>query len=228
MICVVIPIYKSCEGFPKVLGQLSGSAERIVVTENQITPKMMTEAFKAGAIIASGSSGRGGQLKLGGSWSGQAEWLLFIHADNVLPDNWLELVEQHIKTHPKSAAYFRYKAERKGWTSRYMEFLVSLRCFWWRLPYGDQGLLISKQMYEDIGGYPEQILFEDVAIIDKIKARYGRKGLRPLAGYMRVDMSRYEALGPWKRGSQNFQLLKDYRRGVPVEELYARYGEGHK
>ena len=226
MICVVIPIYKSCEGFPKVLGQLRGKAGRIVVSENQSTPQMMREALAAGAMIASGGKGRGGQLKLGGSWSGQADWLLFVHADNALPDNWLELSESHIKNHPHSAAYFRYKAARKGWTSRYMEFLVALRCFWWRLPYGDQGLLISKEMYEEIGGYPDQILFEDVAIIDNIKARYGRKALRPLKGYMRVDMSRYEALGPWKRGSQNFQLLKDYRRGVPVQELYARYREG--
>lgn len=224
MICAVIPIYKSCEGFPKVLKQLSGHASRLVVTENICTPEMTSVALKAGAVIVSGARGRGAQLKLGASWSGNAQWLLFLHADNALPENWLELVQDHIKNHPKSAAYFRYKANRKGWTSRYMEFLVSLRCFWWRLPYGDQGLLISKEMYEQIGGYTDQILFEDVALIDKIKARFGRRGLRPLAGYMSVDMSRYEALGPWRRGSQNFQLLKDYRRGVPVEELYERYG----
>ena len=228
MICAVIPIYKSCEGFPRLLGELSGAVERIVVTENQSTPEMFVEALKAGAIVATGASGRGAQLKLGAAWSQSADWLLFIHADNALPQNWRAMVHEHINKHPRSAAYFRFKAERKGWVSRYMEFLVALRCFWWRLPYGDQGLLISKQMYEEIGGYPEQILFEDVAIIDKIKAKYGRRGLRPLAGHMRVNMSRYEALGPWKRGSQNFKLLKAYRRGVPIEELHKRYEAGYK
>ena len=109
-----------------------------------------------------------------------------------------------------------------------MEFGVIMRCQWWGLPYGDQGLLISREAYDAVGGYPKQSLFEDVAIVDAIKAKLGRTKLRPLTGFMQggamlVDISRYEAKGIWTKGHENLALLKAYRRGESIEALAKAY-----
>ena len=207
-----------------LMPQLDGS-DRIVVADGGSTDGTISVAVKT-AVIAAGAKGRGPQLALGASHSGEADWLLFIHADNQLPHDWRASVNHHISRYPNSVGYFRYRANAKGFWPRFMDFWVGMRCQWWGLPYGDQGLLISKDTYNALGGYPQQTLFEDVAIIDAIKARFGRIALRPLRGHMRIDVSKYDHEGIWTRGQKNLKLLKAYRQGEDVVTLTKKYEEG--
>jgi len=204
-----------------LLPQLDG-AERIVVADGGSTDNTITVAVPK-TLIAAGAKGRGQQLALGASHSGNAQWLLFLHADNQLPADWQKSVKGHISRHPKSIGYFRYRANGKGFWPRFMDFWVGMRCQWWGLPYGDQGLLMSKEMYEALGGYPAQSLFEDVAMIDALKVKFGRTALRPLRGHMLIDISKYKDEGIWARGRKNLKLLKAYRRGEDVKVLAKKY-----
>lgn len=204
-----------------LLPQIDGDA-RIVVADGGSTDATLNIAVKK-AVIAAGASGRGQQLALGAAHCAEAEWLLFIHADNQLPKDWRVDVSHFIARHPEAAGYFRYRANAKGFWPRFMDFWVGMRCYWWGLPYGDQGLLINKKMFEAVGGYPDQRLFEDVAIIDAIRAEFGRKALKPLKGTMVIDVSKYDQEGIWKRGHKNLKLLKAYRRGANVEHLEKLY-----
>ncbi len=228
MLCAIIPTYNASLPLSAVLSQLEEEADRIIVSDCGSSDDTIACAVKHGAVIAAGAKGRGQQLALGAGWAGEADWLLFIHADNKLPSNWRKLVNRHIKRHPTSVGYFRYRADGKGLWPRIMEFGVVMRCQWWGLPYGDQGLLISRKAYDAVGGYPEQSLFEDVAIIEAIKAKMGRDKLRPLTGFlcggeMRVDISRYAKKGIWTKGHENLALLRAYRRGENPETLNDMY-----
>jgi len=204
-----------------LLSQLEG-VDRIVIADGGSRDGTHDVAVSA-AVIAAGATGRGPQLALGASHSADAEWLFFIHADNQLPPDWMASVERHISRHPNSVGYFRYRANAKGFWPRFMDFWVGMRCQWWGLPYGDQGLLMSKKMYEAVGGYPAQSLFEDVALIDAIKAKCGRNVLRPMKGHMHINVSKYEKQGIWARGRENLALLKAYRRGEDIDLLLQRY-----
>lgn len=221
MLCVIIPTLNCAEHLAERLGELKG-ASRIVVADGGSTDDTLNVAVRK-AVLAVGVKGRGQQLSLGARHSGEADWFLFIHADNQLPEAWQAIVKQHITQYSNSAGYFRYRANAEGFWPRFMDFWVGMRCQWWGLPYGDQGLLISKHMYEAVGGYPKLALFEDVAIIDAIKAKFGRTALRPLRGYMRIDISKYNAEGVWARGWKNLKLLKAYRRGEDVDVLAKTY-----
>ena len=204
-----------------LLEQMDGG-DRIVVADGGSRDATLNIAVKK-AVIAAGASGRGQQLALGASHSAEANWFLFIHADNQLPKDWREDVKRFIAQHPDSVGFFGYRAKAKGFWPRFMDFWVGMRCYWWGLPYGDQGLLINKKMYEAVGGYPDLRLFEDVAIIDKIKSKFGRGALKPLKGTMVIDVSKYEQDGIWKRGHKNLKLLKAYRRGADVGHLEKLY-----
>jgi len=231
MLCAIIPTYNASGPLDTVLSQLSGQTDRIVVSDCGSADDTVACAVGHGAVIAAGAKGRGQQLALGARWAGEADWLLFVHADNQLPDKWRHYVDRHIRKHPDSVGYFRYRANGKGLWPRIMEFGVVMRCQWWGLPYGDQGLLISRKAYEAVGGYPKQSLFEDVAIIDAIKAKLGRTKLRPLTGFLRggemvVDISRYGEKGIWTKGHENLALLRAYRRGESAERLNDMYNNG--
>ncbi len=74
---------------------------------------------------------------------------------------------------PPAAAAFRFALDDMGFAPRLLERLVALRCALLRLPYGDQGLLIPRRLYDEIGGFSPLPLMEDVDIV----RRLGRAGL---------------------------------------------------
>jgi len=81
-------------------------------------------------------------------------------------------------------------------------------------------LLISRRLYEEIGGYDSVPLFEDVKIIDALKAK---GALRRLPANLYTDVSAYEREGYWARTTRNLRLLKAYRRGEMIGALAEDY-----
>ena len=137
--------------------------------------------------------------------------------------DWKAVVETALET-PETAWYFKYQPNGQGWGVKWLRFIVWLRGWAWCLPYGDQGLLIPRDMYESLGGYdPEKPLFEDVDLIDRIKSKYGRRALKKLPTALNTDISDHLRQGILTRGWRNYKLLKAYRHGAPIEELLRRY-----
>lgn len=223
-VLIVIPTLNAAAGLGALLKQCAD--ETVFVTDGGSDDPTLMTAAQARAHIISGRSGRGYQLRRGVDWAlaqTSADWILVLHADCILPDDWKPHVKDHITHHGHSAAYFTFGANARGWRPRFMEFVVTLRDIWPRLPYGDQGLLISREMYGAVGGYPDQVLFEDVEIIRAIKRTFGRRALRRMPARIMTDVSAYERDGFAKRTWRNLMIIRDYNRGASIEALTARY-----
>lgn len=224
MLAVIIPTLNAQSCLPTLLPELDGV--RVVISDGGSTDTTLVQALNAGAVIARGRPGRGGQMARGADLAGAAdavEAYLFVHADCQLEPGWRAAVETALQT-PQTAWYFRYKPNGKGRRVTWLRFIVWLRGWAWRLPYGDQGLLIPREMYEAVGGYDaDKPLFEDVDIIDRIKAKFGRQALQKLPIALNTDISDHLKQGVWTRGWRNYKLLKAYRRGEPVADLLKRY-----
>ncbi|MEM1390283.1 MAG: glycosyl transferase, partial [Pseudomonadota bacterium] len=87
------------------------------------------------------------------------------------------------------------------------------------LPYGDQGLLISKDLYAEVGGYPDTPFMEDVQIVRAI----GKSRLRYLSAEARTSATKYERDGWRKRSWHNTWLITRYLLGASPEKLAKRY-----
>lgn len=224
MLAVIIPTLNAQNCLPSLLPSLEDV--RLVISDGGSVDTTLTQALRAGAIIARGLPGRGGQMARGAELAGAANSVsayLFLHADCRLLPGWQSAVETALQT-PETAWYFRYQPNAKGRDVSWLRFIVWLRGWAWCLPYGDQGLLISREMYDALGGYdPEKPLFEDVDIIDRLKAKYGRRALQKLPMALNTDIADHMRQGVWTRGWRNYKLLRAYRRGEPVADLLRRY-----
>ncbi len=217
MLQIVIPTCNAAEPLSRLLAQVTG--ERVIVSDSGSDDDTLRVAIAAGAVIAAGKPGRGSQLKLGAELAvmrgGEGDWFLFLHADSVMPDGWRSEVARAMEgTAPR---YFPLSFGASGFQPWLMEKLVAFRNLGWALPYGDQGLLVSRTDYLACGGYPDWPLFEDVDIAQRLT------GLQPMRGHIRTDVGKYEAEGYWARGLRNYRLLRDFRRGVSPHELAERY-----
>ena len=87
------------------------------------------------------------------------------------------------------------------------------------LPYGDQGLLVSRKLYEEIGGYEDIPLMEDVRLVQAI----GKRRLVMLSAEARTSGEKYERDGWRKRSWKNAWLITRYLMGASPEQLAAAY-----
>ena len=218
MLTVIIPNLNNEAAVKRLLTQLSKADVQIILSDGGSKDKSLQIAAEHGARMACGCCGRGHQLRRG-AWIANTSWLLFLHADSQLPDGWESKIRDHIARNPNKAGYFAMKFASKGFAPRIVEFLVGLRSYFLRLPYGDQGLLISRSHYEEIGGFAPLVLFEDVDIIRKI----GRKRLTWVKGDLVTDPSKYERDGYFRRGWRNIKLARRYFKGESADVLCKDY-----
>lgn len=220
MLIIIIPTFQAEPGLVRLMSQLDDV--RVVVSDGGSSDGTIFAALRGGAVIAQGASGRGAQLKLGAklaALSGDADdWYLFLHADSQLPDNWQAVV--NAATTQGDPRYFRFRADATGPRAMVMNGMVALRCWAWGLPYGDQGLLISRTLYASVGGHKKMALFEDVDLVERIKKV---ASLRPLPLALTTDVSKYWRDGLWRRGCRNLGLLRQYKRGASVAALLVAY-----
>lgn len=223
MLTLIIPTRNAENALRQSLPRLA--SEKLIISDSGSEDATLELAIEAGATLCFGSAGRGPQLARGAQLAllRGSDWLLFLHADARLSPNWRGEVEHHISAYPEAVGYFRYGRQGDGFWPWLQRMLVSLRCWAWKLPYGDQGLLISVRAYEAIGGYSDLPLFEDVDIMNRLKADLGRSNIRPLGAFVVTDTSAYETQGWWKRGWRNFQLMRGFQGGEPVSRLMQRY-----
>jgi len=100
-----------------------------------------------------------------------------------------------------------------------LEFIVKLRCIFFALPYGDQGILISRQLYEEIGGFKPLVLMEDVDIVRRI----GRSRLHYFQTKAITSADRYKRDGYLARVARNAKCLTLWFVGVSPEKILEKY-----
>ncbi|MBC6402483.1 MAG: TIGR04283 family arsenosugar biosynthesis glycosyltransferase [Hyphomonadaceae bacterium] len=219
MPAVIISALNARDSLSELLPQVADAAERLVISDGGSDDDTLAVSLSHGAVLALGTAGRGRQLSRGAAWSAECDWLLFLHSDSRLVETWPEAVSRHINTHPEKAACFDLRFDSRHWQARIVEGLVWVRSRILGLPYGDQGLLISRALYDRIGGYADMDLFEDVDII----RRLGRRRIRSLRTHIMTSAAKYERDGFFKRGWANLKLLRRYWKGEDISCLIRDY-----
>jgi hypothetical protein len=96
---------------------------------------------------------------------------------------------------------------------------VALRVRLLGLPYGDQGLLVSRRLYDEAGGYRALPLMEDVDLVRRI----GGGRIEPLAVDATTSAERWRRGGWLRRSGRNLLCLALYRLGMSPERVARLY-----
>lgn len=220
---IVIPTFNAATDLALCLQSLlpgleAGLIREVIISDGGSTDETVSVASDSGAKIIESDKGRSAQLRAGAQ-AARSDWLLFLHADTALSRDWAERVSDHLLDHANKAAVFELKYRSDARAARWLERRAMRRARWLGLPYGDQGLVISKRLYEEIGGYADVPLMEDVKIAQAI----GKSRLRFLSAEARTSAAKYERDGYRRRAWHNASLLARFLLGASPESLAKRY-----
>jgi glycosyltransferase involved in cell wall biosynthesis len=217
VLSVVIPAMNDASGLSRTLaavfpGMTDGLVRQVIVADGGSTDSTAALAGDAGVELVQSQPGRGHQLKLGAE-AARHPWLLFLHAGTVLDEGWHRHAARFIAmvndgTRPLAASAFRYGVDDTGVRPRLIEYAVSIWCTVTKLPFGEQGLLIPRLLYDRAGGYQplpamedvdlvrrlsrsERAMFSSRAVIDAVD--YQRDGYLARSGHRAVRLTKYFA-----------------------------------
>jgi rSAM/selenodomain-associated transferase 2 len=229
VISVVVPTLNAEATLAETLAALvpaavAGLVREVIVADGGSSDRTAAIADGAGADLLQCETGRGPQLAAGARRA-RSTWLMFLHADTVLEPGWEREVSTFMErvdtgTRPLAAAAFRFALDDAGMRPRMLEQMVTLRTRALKLPYGDQGLLVPKRLYEEVGGYRPLSIMEDVDIV----RRLGRRRIVTLRARAVTSAERYRRDGYFRRSARNLFCLTLYTFRVPPDVIKRIYG----
>jgi rSAM/selenodomain-associated transferase 2 len=199
----------------------AATVREVIVADGGSSDKTAAHARSAGARVIMAPRGRGSQLAAGAA-AASGEWLLFLHADCRLEPGWENSVGAFFAASNAAsrAGYFDLALDDPAPAARWLERIVAWRCRALALPYGDQGLLIARALYDRVGGFTPLPLMEDVDLV----RRLGRRRVARIGARCFASARRYRQDGYVRRPLRNLLCLALYLAGVPPARIVRLYG----
>ena len=223
MISFIIPTYNESTAIEKTLSELleaiSDHDEIIVVDGNsEDNTIQIVKNFSEVKIINSQQRGRAVQMNTGAE-KAQKEFILFLHADSSINSIGINKLKQTIKDKNVSWGWFDLKLHSPRKIFRVLETLAQFRTRVISEPLGDHGIFIKKDIFNNVGGFPEIPIMEDVELVKKLKTV--SKGTR-VNHAVESSVRRFENCGIIKTSLNMIFLRIFHFLGVSPETL-ARY-----
>ncbi|MDA0738000.1 MAG: TIGR04283 family arsenosugar biosynthesis glycosyltransferase [Nitrospirae bacterium] len=162
--------------------------------------------------------GRASQMNAGADYAIELstdsnDWLLFLHADTILPAESLHRLQAMREDLSVQAGGFFHQFSGKDWRLRFISWLDNFRCKHSRVIYGDQALFVRRGLFERLGGFPNQPILEDVAFCEKIIAHTTPILLNPPVV---TDSRKFVQMGIWRSLARVFLIIISVEFRLPV------------
>lgn len=221
-ISVIIPVLNE----EKTIGSTLEALRRlhsweIIVVDGGSTDKTRDIAAKEGVIIATSPPGRARQMNHGARLA-CGDVLLFLHADSRLPLSATSDILSALEDPRCVGGRFDVRLDDERWIFWLIGNLISLRSRLTRVATGDQAIFVRREVFEDIGGFPDIPLMEDIAFSRMLKKK-GRVAC--LKSRVVTSARRWEIEGIWRTILKMWLLRLLFLAGVSPFRLRRFYGD---
>ena len=159
------------------------------------------------------------QLNIGAK-KAEGEWFIFLHADSRLKQGWLGELRSILERDKDYIYYFKFKINSDKRIYKFLEFLVNLRCHFFKNPYGDQGLIIQRENYFKNNGYKNIPLMED---LDFIRRLINKNSLKMFKSPIYTNSRKWEKTNFIFQAFKNWHFRKRWLKGESIKSIYDDY-----
>lgn len=219
---VIIPTLDEAAGIERTLRALvplrTGGAEVIVVDGGSSDDSAVIAAGLADQVL---SSARGRALQMNaGATASRGTVLLFLHADSVLPDNADELIMEGLTRTQRVWGRFDVAIEGQAAMLDVIARMMNLRSRLSGIATGDQAMFVRRDCFFGVGGFPSQLLMEDIELSRRLNAVSPPVCLREC---VTTSGRRWETRGVWRTIFLMWRLRLRYWFGAEADKLARAY-----
>lgn len=222
LLSIVVPILDEAEGIAESLQHLQPLRENgheVIIVDGGSTDGSVVIAMPLVDCVIFTEPGRARQMNAGAA-AATGDVLIFLHADTTLPARADQLITEGLEAERKGWGRFDVRLSGRGAVLRLVEAMMNLRSRVTGIATGDQAIFVRREWFDEVDGYPDQSLMEDLAICRRLCARG-----RPLCISAPVVTSsrRWEEHGPLRTILKMWSLRAAYFFGADPEALALRY-----
>ena len=221
-ISIIIPTINEANNLPLLLSDLSilQKEGEILIVDCGSEDRTIDIANIYGAkVYKSRERNRGLQLDLGAKKS-SGDWLIFLHADTRLTYDWFTKIKSVSKGDKNYIYYFKFRINDKKLIYRVLEIFVNFRSQYFKKPYGDQGLIIHREIYFKNDGFREIPLMEDVDFFRRLN---NKKDLKQLNSPIFVSSRKWERTNIFIQALKNWKFRRRWLKGESTKSIYSDY-----
>lgn len=218
---VIVPTLNEAEAIGQTLEALKACAAgcplELIVADGSSEDDTRQIARSMGATVVTCEPGRARQMNAGAA-AATGQWLLFLHADTLPPPDYPRHIRETLAYPGVIAGAFQLHIDAPNRSLRVIEWCVNLRSRWLSLPYGDQGLFMRADTFEQLRGYADLPVMEDYELIRRL-GRLGR--IRLARASVRTSARRWLHQGIVCATMTNQACIIGYYLGVKLCRLAA-------
>jgi len=219
-VSIIVPTFNEADNIVATLQPLQSLRQQgheIIIADGGSDDATIKLARPLADHAINSARGRGRQMNSGAQQAG-GDVLLFLHADTLLPDNAIDLIQQGLQT--KSWGRFDVQLTGRQPLLRIIELMMNWRSRITGIATGDQAIFIKRELFNNIGGYADIALMEDIAISKTL-----RHHSRPACIKKKLTTSsrRWEQYGILKTVILMWRLRLAYYCGAKPEQLSRLY-----
>lgn len=220
-ISIIIPTYNEEKTIEDMLSQLRPLKYRceIIFADGYSTDRTR-EIIGNEFMIVTCTKGRAAQMNAGAQKS-TGDVLLFLHCDSKLPSKPLEEIRYVMKKY--HVGCFGIGFHSLNFFMLTCRLISNTRALLGKIMFGDQGIFIERELFFEMGGFPDIPLMEDYQFSMDLKAKGITPGMTPHRIYTSDRRFPRGTLAKLKVMWEMNRLRKLYREGIPAAKLAKYY-----
>lgn len=219
-ISIIIPTLNEEENIGLLLSSLKTyPGLEIVIADGGSTDRTLEIAEYYGVTRVSSRPGRGRQQNKGAE-AAAGDIFLFLHSDTFLPPDFSRYISSVLSMPDTAGGAFRLRIDASGAAYRLIEWGANQRSLLLQMIYGDQALFVSRRLFFEAGGFPDQRILEDIELVRRLK-KFGR--IRLASAAVKTSSRRWRKKGLMRTTLLNQVMLAGYLLRINPEKMARLY-----